>query len=152
MNKYPVSFPSGYATAVAIGTRDADGNILIVDDANPLPVSFDGAITGGGGGSTPQPAPAISGSTATSATIGPFAATPGLPIIVSLTGIWAGDVQLLRSVDGGVTKLPLTIAGTTWGTFGANACEPVWTETEQDVTFYLRVELASGTVDYRLAQ
>ncbi|WP_324697655.1 hypothetical protein [Novosphingobium sp. RL4] len=46
----------------------------------------------------------------------------------------------------------MTVAGTPWATFSANACEQVWTEEENGVALYLDITLASGTLVYRLAQ
>lgn len=149
MDRHPVKFPSGYATAVAIGTADADGNIVMVDADNPLRVVVDGDS----GGATPvQPAEPLSGSASTATVAGPYPATPGLPIIVTLSGNWTGSAKILRSVDGGATKVALTVAGTLWGQFTGNACEPVWTESEAGVTFYLELAPASGTIAYRIAQ
>ena len=40
-----------------------------------------------------------------------------------LTGTWTGALKVVRSVDGGTTKQPLTINGNAWGQFSANCCE-----------------------------
>ena len=72
--------------------------------------------------------------------------------MLSLTGTWQGTVQLMRSVDGGVTRHPLTIGGFTWGRYTGNACEPVWDEQEEGVELHLDIALASGTIGYRIAQ
>jgi hypothetical protein len=72
--------------------------------------------------------------------------------MLQLSGTWTGTVKLLRSSDGGTTKLPLTLAGAAWGQFTANCCEPVWEESETAATLWLDVALTSGTLAYRLAQ
>jgi hypothetical protein len=61
-------------------------------------------------------------------------------------------VRLLRSTDGGATKLPVTVAGDTWAQFTANCCEPVWDESEASARLYLDIALTSGTITYRIAQ
>jgi hypothetical protein len=72
--------------------------------------------------------------------------------MLTLSGTWTGTVKLLRSVDGGTTRLPVTSAGLPYGAFTANACEPVWEESEAAALLYLDVTLASGTVTYRMGQ
>lgn len=87
-----------------------------------------------------------------STTPGPFTPQLGRDMVLTLSGTWTGSVQLMRSVDGGTTKLPVTVGGTTWALFTANCNEPVWTSSESGATFYLAITVASGTVVYRLAQ
>jgi hypothetical protein len=60
--------------------------------------------------------------------IGPFHPVFGRSVILSLDGTWEGQVQLLRSPDNGVTRLPVTFGGAPWAIFGSNCCEPVWEE------------------------
>lgn len=152
MSPQPVRFPSGYATAVAIGTVDPEGNIALIDPANPLPVRFDGTIETGGSGSSVTPAPPLGGTLGASGLVGPYAAARGLPIIVELAGTWTGEVRLQRSTDGGATRHNLTVGGSAWAVFTGNALEPVWTESEANVAFYLAVTLSSGTLAYRISQ
>jgi hypothetical protein len=131
---------------VALNFADELGNAVLVSDARPLPVSISAAT----GGTTP---PAVlGGTTAAALTAGPFVPQAGKPIVLTLTGTWSGTVRLLRSVDGGATKLPLTLAGAAWASYTANVCEPVWEENEAAATFYLQLTPASGSVTYRLAQ
>ena len=72
--------------------------------------------------------------------------------MLSLSGTWAGTIKLIRSTDGGATKLPLTINGTAWAQFTTNCCEAVWDESDAIARFYLDITLTSGTDAYRLAQ
>jgi hypothetical protein len=72
--------------------------------------------------------------------------------MLSLEGTWQGTVALQRSTDGGVHKLPVTIGGGPWARFTGNACEPVWEESESVAKLYLDIQLASGSLNYRLAQ
>lgn len=59
---------------------------------------------------------------------------------------------MLRSTDGGTTKLPLTAMGSPYGTYTANLCEPVWEESDDAAVLYLDVTLASGSLTYRMGQ
>jgi len=145
VNDIPISYPGRYAPGVALNFADPTGAARQVSGSSPLPVT----VTAGGSG--PGPAP-LAGATSTAITAGPFEPATGRPLILTLAGIWTGSVQLLRSVDGGASRLPLSLAGSPWGVFAANACEPVWEETEDAASFYLQVEPASGSVEYRLAQ
>lgn len=141
----PIQSPASYVPSRAAAFSDVDGNSLLVSNANPLPV----AILAGGTGSVPV---ALTGTTTTTSVLGPYQPSIDRSIMLALSGTWTGTVKVLRSTDGGVTKLPLTVAGTTWGQFTANACEPVWEDADAASRFYLDVTLASGTLAYRLSQ
>jgi hypothetical protein len=86
------------------------------------------------------------------ATIGPLTPIMGKEIWVTLSGTWAGSVQLLRSTDAGMTKLPLTVAGATYGAFTGNANEQVAFPSDTAGIYYLTATLSSGTLTYRVAQ
>jgi hypothetical protein len=141
-NPIPVSAPAAYAPVSAIGYAEADSTLSPVSADKPLPVSTV---------SVPPPA-ALAGTASVTSQLGPFVPNSDKPVVVSLSGTWAGTVKLLRSVDGGATKLPITAAGLAWGQFSANCCEPVWQETVTGASLYLDVVLASGSVSYRVAQ
>lgn len=141
MPSVPIQFPGGYAASRAVAFADVDGAALMVSAATPLPVAFG------------QPAAeALSGLAASSTIAGPFQSAPGRPVVLALSGNWTGTVRILRSTDGGATKLALTAAGMAWGQFSGNCCEPVWEEAEAAAQLYLDIALTSGTVAYRLAQ
>lgn len=143
MPNNPISTPAGHVPARAIGFSSA-GNLVLVDAASPLPVQTVSGL---------QPAPqALTGSTATSLLAGPFTPAAARAVVVTLTGDWTGTVTVERSIDAGITRHPLTIAGQSWGRFTANACEPVWSEEEAGASLYLSIALTGGTLDYRLAQ
>ena len=137
----PIQSPSGYAATRAMVFADVDGSALVVSSAAPLPVASASAAT------TP-----LTGSAATSAVLGPYQPALDRDVVLALSGTWAGTVRVLRSTDGGVTKLPLTVSGGVWGQFTGNCCEPVWSESESTARLYLDVALTSGNLAYRLAQ
>lgn len=137
----PIQTPSSYVASRAAAFADTDGTAILVSAASPLPVSFGQPST------TP-----LAGSTATTGVLGPFVPVAGRAVVLSLSGTWAGTVKILRSTDGGTTRLPLTAGGQVWGQYSANCCEAVWEESEPGATLYLDVTLASGTLAYRLAQ
>ena len=137
----PIQSPGGYAASRAMAFADPVGDGVLVSAADPLPVTLGSAATA-----------ALAGSTAASTVLGPYQPALGRGVMLTLSGSWSGTVKLLRSVDGGVTKLALTIAGASWGQFTANACEPVWEESEAAARLWLDVTLVSGTLTYRIAQ
>ena len=63
-----------------------------------------------------------------------------------------GTVKVVRSTDGGATKLALAIGGSLWAQFTGNCCEAVWDESDAAARLYLDIALMSGSVSYRLAQ
>jgi hypothetical protein len=140
----PILNPAGYAIPRAIAYADIDGSMLQVSTAAPLPV----AVTSGGSTATTP----LSGTAAATSVVGPYQPAIGRAVMLMLTGTWVGIVKVLRSVDGGTTKQPLTINGTAWGQFTANCCEAMWDESESAARFYLDITLASGSVTYRVAQ
>ncbi len=99
----------------------------------------------------PSSAP-LEGTATGAASAGPFALTAGKPAILALSGTWTGTVRVLRSVDGGITRLPLTVAGQPFATYTGNCCEPVWEESSSAAALYLNIALASGTLSYRIEQ
>ena len=141
----PIQSPAAYVPSRAAAFSDADGNALVVSNANPMPV----ALLAGGSGTVLT---ALAGSTAASGILGPYQPAVDRSIMLALSGTWSGTVKVVRSTDGGTTKLPLTVAGAIWGQFSGNCCEPVWEEADATSRFYLDVTLASGTLAYRLSQ
>lgn len=137
----PIQNPAGYAVTRAVAFADVDGTLVPVDANTPLPVTL---------GRTPTTP--LAGTAAATAVVGPYQPALGRPVMLVLTGTWAGTVRVMRSVDGGTTRQALTVAGTTWAQFSANACEAVWEESESAATLYLDITLASGSVAYRMAQ
>jgi hypothetical protein len=141
MSSPSISVPAGFAPAYAAGYADAAGQLELVSHASPLPV-----VT-----SAPAPVPLVGQSDA-STVAGPLNASVGRAIVVALDGEWTGTVRLLRSTDGGATRLPLRVGGGTWAEYSASGCEQAWSETEDGVSFYLDIALDSGTIAYRVSQ
>jgi hypothetical protein len=139
----PIQSPSAYSVSRAVAFADVDGSAMLVSATTPLPVT---AMASSG---SPTP---LAGTASASGVQGPFLPAIGRPVMLSLQGSWSGTAQVLRSTDNGTTKLPLTIAGSAWGVFTSNCCEPIWEESEAVARLYLDIALASGNVTYRLAQ
>lgn len=139
-----IQTPAGFAPLHALAFGAQGGVATAVDAAHPLPTTS--AL--GAAGATP-----LAGTTAASGTLGPFQPVLGRTIWLTLSGSWSGTVQLLRSSDGGTTKLPLT--------YGDGSAKPSWTgavqapvadETVDGATYWLGVTLRSGTLTYRMEQ
>ncbi len=138
----PVSAPAGFAPLAAIGFTQADATLSPVSSTTPLPVTVQGS----------SPSAPLEGTATGPATAGPFALTSASPVILSLSGTWTGTVRVLRSVDGGATRLPLTMAGQPFATYTGNCCEAVWEEGASGAELYLNIALTSGTLSYRIEQ
>lgn len=139
----PIQNPAGYVVPHAVVYADADGGMVAVSTAAPLPVSI------GVGGAAPVP---LTGTAASSGLFGPYVPATGRAVMLLLTGTWTGTVKVTRSVDGGATRQPLTVNGNAWGQYSANCCEAVWEESEAAARLYLDVTLSAGSLSYRLAQ
>jgi hypothetical protein len=127
---------------MAISFANAAGDADLVSATNPIPTQE-------------QPfaaSPALTGNLASSSIIGPFQPRTGRAVVLALSGTWTGTVKLVRSTDGGATKLPLTAGGLAYGSYTANVCEPVWEESEAAALLYLDVTLTAGSVTYRMGQ
>lgn len=138
----PIQLPAGFAPAFALGFADENGDLVLAQSSAPIPVSA---------GDRARPV-ALSGTTSSSTLAGPFTPLPGISVMLELTGNWSGSVQLQRSSDGGATRHDVTLAGTQWGNYAANACEPVWDESELGAELYLSITIDSGSLSYRVSQ
>lgn len=135
--------PAGWITETAIAFGEGQGAQL-VDAAHPLPVTV---VAGAAAVSAP-----LSGTATTSQAVGPFAAVAGRALTLAISGTWSGRAQLLRSTDGGATRLPLAPAAIPVGIMTANGVDQPWIETEDGATYYLSIALASGALTYRVSQ
>lgn len=142
MTAAPLQPPARYVAPFAVSFANTNGDSDVVSSANPLPVTSAAAAS-------PTP---LAGTASVSAVFGPFLAVLGRPVMLALSGTWAGQVRVLRSTDGGTTKLPLTALGAAYGSYTANLCEPVWEEGEAGVRLYLDATLTSGSLTYRMGQ
>ena len=138
----PIQLPAGFAPAFALGFSDANGDLVLARDTAPIPVTQGDRI---------RPV-ALEGSTSSSSLVGPFAPVPGISVMLELSGSWTGSVQIQRSSDGGSTLRDVTMGGTQWGRYSANACEPVWDESEPGALLFLSINIDSGILDYRVSQ
>ena len=134
--------PAGYLTSVAVAFSNVDGNADHVSATNPLPISV-----------MPVSADApVAGSTAVSVLTAPFHPQLGRAVMLTISGTWTGLVRLVRSTDGGATRVGLTAMGATYGEYAANICEPVWEESEAAALLYLDIAITSGSLTYRMGQ
>lgn len=151
----PVLSPANYIPQFAMSFANADGTAALVNTAAPLPVAVISSAVQPVNGSvaiTLPTTPPLVGTASASAMLGPYVPVVGRSVMLTLTGTWSGSVQVLRSVDNGVTKVPLTVGGATWALFTVNCCEAVWDESEAASTLYLQATLSAGTLNYRIGQ
>lgn len=118
-----VQFPAGYASGTSPCVKLADGTCAPVSLTNPLPIAD-----------------------------GPFAPQLGRGIRVILRGTWAGTFAVSTSVDACATLNPLTIGGSTWGSFNVNANEIVDIPTLAGVVYCATATVSSGSLSYGVRQ
>ncbi|PZU15061.1 MAG: hypothetical protein DI606_00365 [Sphingobium sp.] len=135
--------PAGFVPQQAVVFARPDGTPTTVNPANPLPVA-----TAAGRAALSAP---LSGSTGTGMMAGPFIPDLGREVILTLSGNFSGTVTLMRSVNGGASMLPATLAGRALAWTGA-LNEIVWLETEAAAGLYLQIAVSAGTLTYRVAQ
>ncbi len=138
-----ITAPAGFAPMTGLAFEDGGGAAVKVGGATPLPVAAQTVAA--------RAAP-LTGTMAASGAAGPFVPDLDRRIYVTLAGDFTGAVRLLRSTDGGATRLPLTVAGRPWGRFTGPANEPIWTESEAGATLWLDAVLTGGTLAYRVSQ
>jgi hypothetical protein len=98
MPSTPLNTPARYVPPFAMAFANAAGDSDVVSSANTLPVATAPIVS-------PAPLEGVADITGTSAH---FIPVPGRPVMLSLSGTWTGTVKILRSTDGGSTRLPLT--------------------------------------------
>lgn len=77
----------------------------------------------------------------------------GRNLYLTLSGTWTGTVQLQRSTDAGATWNAVTYGGgLPWGKYTANCDEVVETPTDGASQYRLNIDIATGSLRYRLAQ
>ncbi|MEE2916317.1 MAG: hypothetical protein VYB32_04500 [Pseudomonadota bacterium] len=145
MTMASIEAPAGFVPALGVSFGAIGTGATPVDPDHPLPVT---AVAWQGAATT---AP-VAGTASAATLAGPFAPARGRPIWLTLMGSWTGTVKLLRSTDGGTTRLPMTIGGSGWGSFQGNCNEPVAEESVAGATYYLDIAVTSGTLSYRVTQ
>lgn len=135
--------PAGFVPEHALAFADSTGRAVSVGAGAPLPVRQ--AMIAAA--ATP-----LAGTLSASGTVGPFTPDLDRAIWLTLSGTWAGQVQVMRSTDNGATLLPLTLTGQSWASFTANANEAIGDESVSGASWYLAVTLSSGTLTYRVQQ
>ena len=143
MPSTPIQSPAAYVPRYAATFADTDGTSIQVSAATPMPVAL---------AATAVSPTLLAASTSTSGVFGTYQPAIDRAIMLALSGTWTGLVKVLRSTDGGTTKLPLTIAGSSWAQYTSNICETIWEEAEASARIYLDVALATGTLTYRMGQ
>lgn len=138
----PILSPGGFVPQQAIAYADG-ASAIAVGGATPLPVTARTLAA--------DVAP-LSGMMTSSGVAGPFVPQLGRPIWLTLGGTWTGSATVQRSSDGGATWLPLTVGGQPWGSFTANANEPVAEDRDAAATYRLVVTIATGALSYRVSQ
>lgn len=92
--------------------------------------------------------------------LGPFTPQLGREIWLTINALASttGVIQLLRSTDGGTTKLGITAGGVPIGIYrpvgiiGVLVNEVITAETDATATYYLAVTLTGGSITARIAQ
>ena len=139
-----VRAPAPYVSSHAVAFGSSNGPATLVDGINPLPV----AATLPAAASVP-----VAGTLTDSGSAGPFAPLLGRAIWVTLSGSWTGSVQLLRSTDGGETRLPLTLGdGTVKAIWSGTVQASVTEETVAGASYYLQFTRSGGTLSYWVEQ
>ena len=142
MSGPPMMSPAPFVPLYGVSYSSAAGDAVPVASSTPMPVSL-------ARGTDVLPSP-MTGTATTTVVVGPFAPAFGYPVMLSLSGTWVGSVSVLRSIDGGVTQLPLTVSGLPWARFTANCCESIWHESDASARLYLSIAVTSGSLTYRM--
>lgn len=157
-----VQAPGGYAPLQAPCVRQSDSSCVPISPTTPLPTT-QGPL--GAAISTPlagivtptavtpsSGAASLAGGTATS---GPMTPQLGRDIVLKL---WSADsaafsCQLKDSIDGGATKLPLTIFDVpVGGPYSAPVNSAITSESVAGTQVYLICAVTAGTLNYVVAQ
>lgn len=107
----PIKTPAGYVPAFALGFSGPEGELEIVEAAKPLPVALSSDAPLFVTQQFPNAPVPLEGISTTNALIGPFTPVAGRPVVLSLSGAWEGTAQLMRSIDGGITRHLVTVGG-----------------------------------------
>lgn len=139
-----VDRPTSYVSRHAVSFGAPGALATAVDADHPLPIlAVSAAAT-----STP-----LTGTASASTVTGPFTPQLARMIWVTLSGVWAGTAQLLRSTDAGATKLPITFGdGSARGSWTGTVNAAIIEESCAGATYYLQFTRTSGTLTYEVRQ
>lgn len=141
----PVKSWGSGALVPGSATMLVDSSGVELGRSNPLPTS-DGPLAA-------ATSVALAGTVATGTTVvGPFTPQLGRGIRVVLRGTWSGTFAVGTSVDSCATINPLTIGGSTWGSFTGSANEVVDVPTLAGVVYCATATIATGTLIYGVRQ
>jgi hypothetical protein len=140
-----VVFPAGSAEGVSVCVQRADNKCVPVSASTPLPIA-DGPLAAATSAAIADTA------TAGTKVVGPFSPQLGRGIRVILRGTWTGTFVVGTSIDGCATISPLTIGGSTWGSFTGSANEIVDIPTLAGVVYCATATVSSGSLSYGVRQ
>jgi hypothetical protein len=157
-----VQAPGGYAPMQAPCVRQGDGSCVPISPISPLPTAqgplaaasstpLAGTVTA----STVNPTSGAAGFASGAAVIGPMAPQLGRDISLKLwtTNNAAFSCQMVDSIDGGATKLPLTIYDSAiGGPYTVPVNSVVLNETVAGAQVYLLCTITGGTLNYVVTQ
>jgi len=138
-----IEAPGHFVPQIALSFGESGAPALPIHEASPLPVRTI---------NLPAASTPLAGSADADVVAGPFVPEPARAIWISLSGSWTGTVTVTRSIDGGLTRLPLTMGGDPWARFTGNANEPIGEESAAEASWYLDIEVSSGAVTYEVRQ
>jgi hypothetical protein len=139
-----IQAPAPYVPQVAVTYGPIGGDALAVDLGSPLPTRSVRVAA------VSEP---LVGTATTSGTAGPFVPELGRPIWVTLGSGWTGSVQLLRSTDGGATRLAITTGdGTPKGVWSVPVNAAVTEESVAAASYWLSLTLTAGTLAFEVRQ
>jgi len=157
-----VQAPGGYAPMQAPCVRQGDGSCIPIGPVAPMPTTqgplaaaLSTPLAGTVTASTVNPISGAAGYANGTAVIGPMTPQLGRDIGLKLwtTNIAGFSCQMVDSIDGGVTKLPLTIFDTaTGGPYTVPVNSVITNETVTGTQVYLLCSVTSGTLNYVVAQ
>lgn len=141
----PVKSWGSGALVPGSATMLVDSSGAEVGRTNPLPTS-EGPLA-------PATSTALAGTASPGTTVvGPFTPQLGRGIRVTLRGTWSGTFAVGTSIDACSTISPLTIAGTTWGSFTGSANEVVDIPSLAGVVYCATATVSSGSLSYGVRQ
>jgi len=157
-----VQAPGGYAPIQAPCVRQSDSSCVAVSPTAPLPTTqgplgaaMSTPLAGSVTASAVSPTSGAASFAGGVATIGPMVPQLGRDIALK---VWSADngafsCQMRDSIDGGVTKLPLTLFDIAiGGPYSAPVNSAITSENIAGTQVYLLCSVSAGTLNYVVAQ